>query len=65
MMILLYCDAAFMPYQHATLLAFLAELDGSNTVQNKSFFLANNLINIFRVVALLIALPIWSFNGIL
>lgn len=65
MMILLYCDAAFMPYQHATLMAFLAELDGHVTIQNKSFYLANHLINILRVVALLIALPIWSLNGIL
>lgn len=64
MMILLYCDAAFMPYQHATLMAFLSELDSDITIQNKSFFMANNLINLLRIVALLIALPFWRLNGI-
>lgn len=65
MMILLYCDAAFMPYQHATLMAFLAELDSDKTIHKHRFFLANTLINLLRVVALLLALPLWSAHGIL
>lgn len=62
---LVLCDSAFLPYQHATLASFLSEIDANTTLNKKTFFQINSLINLCKIVAILIAIFVWQKGGAL
>ena len=64
MMCLVFTDAAFFPYQHPPLSGFLSVTQAKDLLDGKSFFRINWVINAFRIIAVLIALPVWRLSGI-
>ena len=60
---LVLCDSAFLPYQHATLANFLTEIKSDTTLNKKTFYLTNALINGCKVIAILIAIFVWNTLG--
>ena len=63
-MCLVFTDAAFFPYQHPPLSGFLSVTQAKDLLDGKSFFRINWVINAFRIIAVLIALPVWRLSGI-
>ena len=60
---LVLCDSAFLPYQHATLANFLAEINSSTTLNKKTFYQTNALINVSKILAIMIGISIWNVLG--
>ena len=63
-MILVFNDAAFFPYQNPALGNYLSLTKGKDRLDTNKFFRASWIINLFRIIALLIAIPIWKASGI-
>lgn len=64
MMCLVFSDAAFFPYQHPPLSGFLSLIQAEQLLDGKSFFKINWMINGFRILAVLAAIPVWRLYGI-
>ena len=62
---LVLCDSAFLPYQHATLANFLSEINSNTTLNKKTFYQTNALINCCKIFAIIIAISIWHALGTL
>ncbi|WP_392350162.1 SLC13 family permease [Parasynechococcus sp.] len=61
---LMFTDAAFFPYQHPALSSFLGTIRSDQSLDRQSFWKANWVINVFRIAAVLLAIPVWQLSGI-
>lgn len=61
---LVFTDASFFPYQHPAMSSFLDIIRSDQSLDRRSFWQANWMINVFRIVAVLLAIPVWRLSGI-
>lgn len=61
---LVFTDAAFFPYQHPALSSFLGTIRSDQSLDRQAFWQASWVINIFRIAAVLLAIPVWQLSGI-